>query len=208
MEESAAASDAWTEWATGVLTTHAFSSPRQRDIWRLYTAGTSKRDIAKRFGIADVSVYMAITRVKNTAPPPPVRHPRERGSTLAKSPTAALTKLCALAVRCADREQLRELVADDPELWRLLPQEVRMATPNGEKKAPSPVVRYERINIRGTVKIPGYVEKAALLDIEGRPHAGGIDVRITVEQFPLAKTDSVMTVPWWKIEQANRAVVE
>lgn len=200
-EESAAAVDAWTGWANRVLATHQFTNDRQRSIWRLYAKLTPYADIASRFGIAEVSVHLAIRRVTDRVLPAPVRHPRGRGARLSDDTAAAskaLTKLCALAVQCADRERLRELVADDPELWRLLPREVRMSAP-GEKRAPSPKQRYDRILINGTVQRPGKAVGLEILkDIEGRPHAGGIDVDFD---------GTVVTLPWWKIRQADRAVV-
>jgi hypothetical protein len=93
---------------------------------------------------------------------------------------------------------VRQLAAQDPELRaRLMPQE---ESPMAGKAVS---VHYEIITARKGMafRIPGIpVEKDRLLQVEGRPHAGGIDVTLD--------GGKVMTVPWGKIDAAIRTETE
>lgn len=58
---------------------------------------------------------------------------------------------------------------------------------------------YKYINLRRPLPVPGSsVPKDRLLDVDGVPHSGGIDIVIG---------DNVVTVPWAGIVIAARAVV-
>jgi hypothetical protein len=74
--------------------------------------------------------------------------------------------------------------------------------------APPKVFRYARILMREPLEIKGRATRHdRLLDVDGRPHAGGIDVMIGPEDFPgTAVEPQVITVPWWRIRQADRTV--
>jgi hypothetical protein len=183
-------------WAREVLATHPFSTPRQKKIWGLYASGKTMIEISTKLGGSQRSITRAIGRVVRMAPPAPVANPwRKSGrlSMVAGQDASVTARLCALALQAAEPEKLRELVGDDDELSRLLPQEVRMTK----------ALQYRRISIRRghDISLPGNpVVKDRLLNVEGRPHAGGIDVTVDGKDGqPL-----VVLVPWWKIDQAER----
>jgi hypothetical protein len=101
-----------------------------------------------------------------------------------------------------------------PNPWRKSGRETQMgkgevaAIRTDQPPAPPKVFRYARILMREPLEIKGRATRHdRLLDVDGRPHAGGIDVMIGPEDFPgTAVEPQVITVPWWRIRQADRTV--
>jgi hypothetical protein len=62
----------------------------------------------------------------------------------------------------------------------------------------SPPFRYKVISFRTPMGIPGNrMPKEAIVDVDGIPHAGGIDVRFD---------DVVRTYAWHRIDYADRSL--
>lgn len=90
------------------------------------------------------------------------------------------------------------------------------------KKQPRPQVEYSLIQLKSDINIPGVQTAKAQLKpmknhagvvapLMGTPHVGGIDIEVdtvTQQGTGRTKTRTVITVPWWKIEQANQEPVE
>ncbi len=203
------AADAWTAWARDVLRTHAFASREQREIWKLYADGLSVADISERLGKAARGIKWHVAQVKGVVGLPPVENPwkkrrehRVREQHRAPVRPGLLARFAKLALRCCDVGLLLELAHDDPELLQLLPKGDDMAE---EKKKSAPgAVTYTRIKFRGgqALQVPGVsVHKDILTKVSGRPHAGGIDVTFAIPDGGA----KIVTVPWWRIDFAERA---
>lgn len=109
-------------------------------------------------------------------------------------------RLLELAIECADAEVLRQRIASDETLIQL------NGGPMDTKKI-APPIRYSRIMLRNNVSIPGVgVPKAELLNVDGRPHAGGIDIAYSGKDNSgnQQTKPGIVTVPWWQVLQANR----
>ncbi len=91
-----------------------------------------------------------------------------------------------------------------------------------DPKKQRPQVEYSLIQLRSDVNIPGVQTSKSQLKpmrnragivvpLMGTPHVGGIDIEVdTVTQRGASRvpTRTTITVPWWKIEQANQEPVE
>jgi hypothetical protein len=76
--------------------------------------------------------------------------------------------------------------------------------------------RYAVIQLKSMdeIKLPGSRPKSSLIDVDGRPHAGGIDVRLENKGYEqlgrrddsVEGKDLIITVPWHKIAHAERVV--
>jgi hypothetical protein len=93
---------------------------------------------------------------------------------------------------CADPWLLRERIAGDPKFSKLC-----------GGLMPKPVTqRYALIELRQDLFMPGLPggrDKMRLENVDGRPHAGGIDV-------VCVKDNTVVTVPWDVIRRAVRTL--
>jgi hypothetical protein len=196
--ERADAAKWFLEWAHDVLNTFEFTDERHRQTWALYADGKPLSEIGRALGIDHRSVTRAISHVKLRLPTPMQPNPWRRGRRDAAVEVQKVSgRVLLLALKCADRSRLRELLAGDEQLARLLPQGVPMAEPKVATK-----LSYDMIQFRGPIELPGprgRVRKDRLLNVEGKPHAGGIDIDLDAH---------VMTVPWGMIIKADRAKPE
>lgn len=213
---------AWQDWARAVLDSHRFDSDRQRRIWVLYADGCSYSDIQRRLNLHRRSVTRAVAEVTLMVGPPPVANPWRRdgrGETGESAVAAArissrevTARLLALAIRCADQEQFRALVAQDEELLRRLPQEGRIIMAELKAKTGTGIVRYERVQLLRAIEVPGNhgqkIGKQLFLDVDGRPHNGGIELQLDVKNAKTGEHEKTLgvTVPWGLIVQADREI--
>lgn len=187
------ARDRYLSWARSLLRRRD-CFPRQRSdasvqlraVWRLHAAGKSNAQVARRLRVSRGVVEKALRAVTRRAPPPPVANPWRRSG----------------------REQA----------WKHIEakQNERRASMAAEPKQAPQWARYALIKMRSmeTVNIPGTREKSDLIDVDGRAHAGGIDVKIPGGGYESVKAraekleghDLIITVPWHKIAQAERVV--
>lgn len=199
---TAAARTAYLEWARGLLRRRdcfprqrADASVRLRAVWRLHAEGKSNAQVARRLRTSRGVVEKALRAVVTRAPPPPVANPWRRSG-----------RDKAWVYIEAKRNERRSSMANEE-----------------KQKAPA-WVRYALIRMRSleTVNVPGVREKGELIDVDGRAHAGGIDVKLEGLGYEIvdkdgkvtmskrtervAGTDLVITVPWYKIAQAERVV--
>jgi hypothetical protein len=230
-DDAVAARDMYLTWAREVLGNEAcFRGQRSqrsdasvglRDVWELHADGKSNGEIARALKVSREVVKKAIRRVTKRAPPAPVLNPWLKSgrdeALYERANPRALARICKLAIEVAGIDQVLEAIGNDRKLLRLLPRErtaIMAGTDGTEKKGAgaAPRVRYAFIKLNTPIQTPGNpVRKNMLLDMEGRPHAGGIDV-----VFPEAKAiegtdkklDVVKTVPWHKIDDAERVVGE
>jgi hypothetical protein len=211
--------DRYLAWAREVLRNTAFSSPYQRRVWELFSEGKSQAEIiealksdpppggrqeptgrraTRRTVPSPHSVMMALRRVRSRAPMPPVDNPwGKRWSGRTASRGKSLETLVAKVMT-----RLRRISADPEELQQLL--EAYTVEKNS-------TIRYSKILLdrQKPVQIPGLtVSKDTLQNIEGRPHAGGIDVLVNSEVIRGAKGRTRVTIPWHAIKQAEQDMGE
>jgi hypothetical protein len=169
-------------------------------------------------------VANAIMRVKAKAPPPPTENPwKKAGRETPAAPTpirpGLLARFAKLAVKCCDLGRLLELASDEPELLKLLPRGDHMAKNEG---GPVPVTekagarRYARIRLKKneTLRVDrprnGKDRHDILSDVMARPTNAGLDVEFdtwsSTDPSDRVETVTVITIPWWKIAQAERVV--
>lgn len=216
-ESAPVARDAYLAWARTLLLGKLRLVERRddakaglQDVWRLHADGKSNAEVATALGVTRLNVQHAVARVMKMCGPPPILNPWRRSgryeADLQRSDPTAVARLARIAVGLAPLERLREAVADDPVLTRLLPQEgTSMANEN--KRVPVPLTHYDVIRLRSGegVLTPGNpVKKSELIDIDGRPHAGGIDVQLPIMKGETQVATKVVTVPWWKIASTER----
>ncbi len=196
-------------WAKGVLRTAPFKSEHQRRVWELYAAGKSVSEIqsalaalprvsrsARRVqvtGVSRRSVSLALDRVRRMlAVPSPVRNPWWKGGN-------GKTHLSGPALEALVRKvvgKLRRMSASEQELL----QHIEVHTMGNEKAT---TTRYDRIVLKQTLVIPGIATaKDMLLNVDGRAHAGGIDVVLVTEKGG-EKRKKRFTIPWHAIKQAE-----
>jgi hypothetical protein len=197
--------ESWQAWAKGVLESHKFDTPRQRRIWGLYADGKTYREISIAARVSRSCVARVILTVKSQmAPGNPWRKDPHADPIPGAADPRITTRLLELATSLVDLEAFRHLVASDETLANL----------NGGSMPAAPktaTYTYSLIRFRkGTsVNIPGIqLEKERLSNVEGRPHVGGIDVSYDGKDTHghQVKPPGLKTVPWWKIEEADRAV--
>lgn len=163
---------AWQAWAIGLLTAHRFPNAHQRRIWELYAGGTPMRDIPGLVrqrrcdrrdgrGSSRASVERIIAAV-NAAYPDRPRNPWS-------SPIA-------------DKSPRND---DRPPPARSLPPEAVRALeavyqpPERKTTVMMKTYRYDLIMFsrRKSIPLPGrQIANDRLQNVEGTPHAGGIDV--------------------------------
>lgn len=221
LSEAAGAVGLWQAWARDVLRAHAFRNDRQRKVWGFYAIGWTLAEIETATKLERRRVTEAIEAVESTAPPSPCPNPwrkvgRETRSATVDNSTSLVdprvtARLLSLAVEAAEPETLARLVASDETLNKLtggasVAELVKRAV--GE-------VRYVRIRLKKneTLRSPRNDKDLDVLlpvafggELVGRPHAGGIDLTAKVT-MPGAEvvTSKVITVPWWKIDHAEKA---
>jgi hypothetical protein len=214
--------DEWLIWARTVERTHQFHSARAHKVWRLYASGTPFSEIVKRARCHRFQVVREITRIEAAAPPAPTENPwRKSGRSMPVSGVPErvrgvapgfAARIAEVALRCADMDRVREMLHNEPEILRILPQGDSMSEKPQPTKIPG-ALHYSTIKLRDTIKVTrpriGAVMRDSLVDVMGRPHAGGIDVALETrasESDGGADTTTIITVPWWKIMQADRVV--
>lgn len=190
--------DQYLTWARDVLETYNFDDrpagpggnnadpARERRIWGLYAEGKSVTEIRLELSLSRRAVTKTIARIMARSHPAPHVNPW--------LPSIPLRE------RAEQRRQQRE-----------------------EDMTPKrPQVEYSLIQLVRDVNIPGVQTAKAQLKpmrnhagvvvpLMGTPHVGGIDVEVdtvTTRGGARLKTRTVITVPWWKIEQANQEPVE
>ncbi len=192
----------------------AFASPYQRRVWELFSEGKTYAEIIDalktdppnggrleptgrirqiRTVPSKHSVMMAIRRVRERASLPPVVNPWRRAGT--GRVAARGQALESLVVKVMNR--LRRMSADPQELQRLL--EEYTVEKNGN-------IRYSKIlfSKQHPLQIPGTsVAKEYLMDVDGRPHAGGIDIVVSTKDALGKVGKKRFTVPWHAIRQAE-----
>jgi hypothetical protein len=179
--------EAWSAWARQIAETYEFPTDKSKRIWEMYASGATFADIAKAEGISRAEVYQYTDRVKRRCPPPPVRHPHRKSGGDS---------------RIADYDRLRDAVAANPELLKL--QGDRMA--QGQQRKP---VTYTRVTFMRDLRIPGVtVNKEFLLNVDGTPHAGGIDLEVEGRDKDHNPVPMIITVPWAAIRQAERMATD
>lgn len=226
----AEAVEAWAAWARDVLRGHGFDSDHQRAVWQQYAAGRTLTEIAGELFLSRRAVTRAIERVERWAPPAPVDNPwnkqhRPRWATddhrreaevrglLLRTNRRVAVRVCMLALRCADKERLREIFGSDEDLLRLMPRDEGEAKETTMAEAKRVTFEYDRIMLKRDVEIlrprAGAKSRDRFLNVEGRPHAGGIDVEVET-RGPDNRTPTITTVtlPWDIIAQADRSLVE
>lgn len=180
--EQAAAADAYLGWAREILRTHRFGGRRQKSVWKLYAEGLTLTAIVRRLRVSRRSVTRAIERVARAAPPAPVPNPWRKSQRV---------------VRTNDNQfvaMLRELLEERKE----------------NEMAEAKRLHYDLIMLKGghNVEIPrpriGARNRDRFLNIEGRPHAGGIDVEVETKDTTGRNTITTITVPWDIIAHAHR----
>lgn len=230
LDEAATAVGLWQDWARGVLRAHAFTTERHRKAWGFYALGWTYSEIALACGIDRRGVTQTIADVEADAPAPPCPNPwrksgresqRQRGidQVAAQADPRVTARLLQLAVSAADPETLARLVATDATLNSMtggagMAEAVKRAV--GE-------VRYSRIRLKRTetFRSPRSGKDLDVLlpaefggELVGRPHAGGIDLqaKVTTVQGKGGEPDTVaakvFTLPWWKIDHAERVTEE
>lgn len=214
----------WLAWAQDVLRSHKFDTPWQRRVWSVYAQGRRLSEVATKLQASKRAVTRALERVKKWAPPEPVENPWRKAGTvsplgrsredyvralLLQTNRRVTVRICMLALSCADKGKLREIFAADPQLLQLMPPDELEDTMAAGKP-----MQYTRIELKRdvTVRNPrvGADRRRAFLNVEGRPHAGGIDVELETfagdrERSP---TRTTITVPWDGIMQADRVEPE
>ncbi len=173
LKEHTDAAELWLAWAREVFSSHRFGGRRQRSVWRLYAEGQTLTEIQEKLRVSRRSVTLAIARVERTAPPAPVENPWRRSGREDTKDGQILALLRSLLARYQQEEPM---------------------PPVPRKK-----VRYTRITMRKGeyFRIPGNPrDKDMILDVEGTPHAGGIDLEIDT---------NTITLPWSRIAMAEHA---
>jgi hypothetical protein len=184
--------DAWTGWAQEVLHTHDFGGKRQRSVWRLYAVGTTLTEITVKLRVSRRAVTRAIERVERKAPPPPCPNPWRKSN---RTEPARMNDGQVLAL-------LRHLVTTQ--------LEGDMAGITNR----SVTVHYDRIILKGGLTLDvrrarmNSRDRSELVNIDGRPHAGGIDVEIETRDQQNVETITTYTVPWANIKQAERSRID
>jgi len=184
-----AAVERWQAWATGVLQAHQWRNRHHRHVWELYAGGTPMRDIPALVkqrrcdrrdgrGSSRASVERIIAAVNAVYPERP-RHP------WSSPPGGASTGEIATPspARSLPIEQVRALVYQPPERKTTLMQRT---------------YKYDLIMFsrRKSIPIPGReIANDRLLNVEGTPHAGGIDVVIGAK---------VITISWDSVSHCVR----
>ncbi|HTI46808.1 MAG TPA: hypothetical protein VMB76_09645 [Casimicrobiaceae bacterium] len=191
--DDAAAREKYLAWARELLRRRDYF-PRQRAdasvqlraVWRLHAQGKSNGQVARKLRVSRGVVEKALRVVVRRAPPPPVANPWRRSG----------------------REQA----------WKHIEakRNERRTSMAAETKQGPQWVKYALIRLRSmeTVNIPGLREKRDLIDVDGRMHAGGIDVKIDGAGYESIRAraekleghDLIITVPWYKIDQVERVV--
>lgn len=205
----------WTAWALDVLKRHRFVSSHQRSVWRLYAKGTTLTKIMGELGLSRRSVTRALERVRRQAPSPPCDNPWLKGpcrrpdwearvrGLLFRLDRRKVVGLCSQALRCADKDRLREMFGDDEGLLALVPPDEAKEIAMAEAKR----VMYDRINLKRGCDIDtpwalaGARQRDHFVNVEGRPHAGGIDIEIEAKGGVL----KTVTLPWDIVAQADRS---
>lgn len=206
--------DRYLAWAKEVLQCTAFSSPYQRRVWELFSEGKTYSEIVIELKAdpppggrleatgrirqirtvpSKHSVMMAIRRVRDRAPLPPLANPWRRDSP--GKVAARGQALESLVSKVMNR--LRRMSADPQELQRLL--EEYTVEKNG-------TIRYSKIlfSKHAPLQIPGVaVARDYLHNIDGRPHAGGIDITVDTKDARGKTGRTRFTVPWHAIRQAE-----
>lgn len=213
------AREAYLAWARSLLLgrlrmidRRADAAASLQDVWRLHAEGKTNRQVADELGLTRAAVQKALRRVLKLCGPPPLLNPwRQTGryeAELQRSDPSVVARLARIAVGLAPLGQLRDACASDAVLTRLLPQEG--TNMRDEKKAPSAamnhydVIRFvsgQGVHIHGVS-----VKKSELYDVDGRPHAGGIDVQMPIMKGEEQVGTKVVTVPWWKIASTERTL--
>lgn len=220
----AEAVEAWARWARDILKMHKFDSDHQRSVWRLYSSGKTLTQIAGELFLSRRAVTRAIERVERWAPPAPVGNPwskqhRPRWETddhrreaevrgmLLRTNRRVAVRVCMLALRCADKSRLREIFDGDEGLLALVPPD----EPKENTMAEAKRMTYDLIALKRGHEIdipkrrpPGARRVDRFQHVEGRPHAGGIDVEMETRDGKV-DTMTVITLPWDIIAQADRA---
>lgn len=190
--EQQAAAGAWLAWARDVMDTHEFGGTRQRSVWRLYSEGATLTEIQRKLRVSRRAITRAIERVERTAPPAPCENPwRKSGRT---EPKQRMDDSQVIAL-------LRSLVA----------RQLEGNDMAGITNKPN-VVHYSRIlllpgrTVDARLARIGARDRVAFTDIDGRPHAGGIDVELETQDPAAdnAKTITRVTLPWSMIRQAEQ----
>ena len=226
----AVAVERWLAWAQDVLRKHPFASTRQREIWELYSSGctiaqirwelkASARGDVGTFSRGDSkrSITRAIERVTLAVGPAPVANPwlKSKRDVRVASP---LERLARIAISLADRERLAELVQDDPELLKLIPKGDIMADKKPDlapmPRAASVMQHYDRILLRDNVEVCpagetpvlGARVRDRLIKVTGRQTVMGIIVAFDVKDAAGVEYQRLVTIPSWKIRQADQIV--
>ena len=218
--ERAGAVNEWLSWAQGVLRTHKFDTPWQRRVWSLYAQGRRLAEVAVKLKASKRAVTRALERVEKWAPPAPVDNPWRKIAAvtdvgddgvrglLLRTNRRVTVRICMLALQCADRGRLLELFAGDPQLSRLVPPNETTEDTMAESKR----LRYTRILLKRDVLVErpriGANIRKRFVDVDGVPHAGGINVELETNAADGSPTRTTITVPWDGIMQADRVEPE
>jgi hypothetical protein len=218
----AAAVNTWLAWAQDVMRTHKFDTPWQRRVWSLYAQGRRLAEVAVKLKASKRAVTRALERVERWAPPAPVANPwRKLGqcptipegedgvrTLLLRTNRRVTVRICMLALQCADRGRLLELFAGDPQLSRLVPPN----EPTEDTMAEAKRLHYTRILLKRDVLVErpriGAPARNRFVNVEGTPHAGGINVELETQAADGSPTRTTITVPWDGITQADRVEPE
>lgn len=191
MEANALAVSRWQTWAATVLASHAFANAHQRRVWELYSQATPTRDIPERLrqrrcdrrdghGSSRASVERIIAAVNAAYP--------ERPMNPWSSPVVKRTR--------------DETLADYPPPVKLLPADeiAALAYQPPERKTTlmQRTYKYDLImfNSARRIRVPGRdFANDRLSNVEGTPHAGGIDVIVA---------GKVITVSWASVSHCVR----
>jgi len=177
----------WTAWAERVRETASFRTERHRRVWELYAAGKRYGEIQAELRCRRRAISEAVAEVEASAPPKPCANPWRQDHRGARNGTR-VRHLNGFQKRKQREERERESM---------------------EAKKPAPLVHYSRILLmRGhEVMIPGATrDKSTLFNVEGRIHAGGVEVMFITDKVSGERRPVVphVTVPWIHMIQAER----
>jgi hypothetical protein len=182
---------AWQDWAAGVLDKHRFVNAHQRHVWELHASCTPMRDIPDLIGrrssirrdgcgSSRASVERIIASINAEYP----ERPRNPWS----SPIVWKTRDELLAIY---PPPVKRLPAEELAALAYQPPERKTTLMNRTYKYD--LIMFSR---RKSIPIPGReIANDRLLNVEGTPHAGGIDVVVG---------GKVITISWDSVSHCVR----
>lgn len=187
-----AAVTTWQAWAGAVLTTHQWRNRHQRRVWELHATGTPMRDIPALVrqrrcdsrdgrGSSRASVERIIAAINAAYP----ERPRNPWSSPTSTPSTG---------EIATQPPARSLPPDAARALEAVYQPPERKTTLMNRTYKYDLIMFSR---RRMIKIPGFeIANDRLLNCEGTPHAGGVDI---------IAAGKVVTLAWDSISHMVRS---